>query len=104
MSTTAPGKHRRKGTLPHLGRDTLPPALVGDLLGGVTSGGGGWLVIGRRAYPIPPRPIAVADIARAAAPNLGVPIEIPELGEQLGNKRQAYQPFGRAERLLRSTG
>jgi hypothetical protein len=61
------------------------PDLVGDLLGGVAVGGGVWLVIGRHAYPIPPRPIAVAAIARAAAPYLGAPIEAPELGEQLRN-------------------
>jgi hypothetical protein len=59
------------------------PDLVGELLGGVAVGGGGWLGIGNHFYPIPPRPLAMAIIARAAAPHLGSRIENRELGQQL---------------------
>jgi len=61
------------------------PDLVGELLGGVAVGGGGWLVIGDHFYKIPPRPLAMAIIARAAAPHLGSRIENRELAEQLRN-------------------
>lgn len=61
------------------------PDLVGELLGGVAAGGGGWLVIGNHFYKIPPHPLAMAIIARAAAPHLGSRIENRELGEQLRN-------------------
>jgi YVTN family beta-propeller protein len=60
-----------------------PDYLVGELLGGVAAGGGGWLVIGNHFYKIPPHPLAMAIIARAAAPHLRSPIENRELGEQL---------------------
>ena len=70
----------------------LPPShlpdLVGKLIGGAAADGGGWLVIGNHGYPIPPYPIAMAAIARAAAPYLGQPIENPELGKQLRNMRR----------------
>ena len=60
-----------------------PDYLVGELLGGVAAGGGGWLVIGNHFYKIPPNPLAVAIIARAAAPHLRSPIENRELSQQL---------------------
>ncbi|KUI41237.1 hypothetical protein AU197_01485 [Mycobacterium sp. IS-1590] len=58
------------------------PDLVGQLMGGAGSDGGGWLVIGNRFYKIPPRPPAVLAIARAA-PYLGEPVENRKLGQQL---------------------
>jgi hypothetical protein len=61
------------------------PDLVGELLGGVAAGGGGWPVIGNHFYKIPPHPLAMAIIARAAAPHLGSRIENRELAEQLRN-------------------
>ena len=61
------------------------PDLVGDLFGGAASDGGGWLVIGGHFYPIPPRPLAMALIARAAAPHVGKPIENRRLSQQLRN-------------------
>ena len=60
-----------------------PDYLVGELFGGVAAGGGGWLVIGNHFYKIPPHPLAMAIILRAAAPHLRSPIENRELGEQL---------------------
>jgi hypothetical protein len=62
-----------------------PDDLVGELLGGVAAGGGGWLVIGNHFYKIPPHPLAAAIIARAAAPHLRSPIENHELAQQLRN-------------------
>ena len=63
------------------------PELVGKLVGGAAGDGGGWLVIGNHAYPIPPRPPALLAIARAAAPYLGSPIENREVGAQLRRMR-----------------
>jgi YVTN family beta-propeller protein len=57
------------------------PQLVGELVGGVASGGGGWLVIGNHFYKVPPH--ALAGVAQAAAAHLHDPIEDRELGEQL---------------------
>jgi len=57
--------------------------LVGRLLGGVSSDGGGWLVIGDHFYKIPPRPLTAVAIIRAAAPYLSVGVENRELGAQL---------------------
>lgn len=62
---------------PHL------PEIVGHLIGGVANGGGGWLVIGDHFYKIPPRPLALFAIARAAAPFLSKPIANRKLGQQL---------------------
>ena len=59
------------------------PDLVGDLLGGVAGDGGGWLIVGNHFYTIPPRPLAVARLARVIAPFLGRPIEDRKLGEHL---------------------
>jgi hypothetical protein len=63
------------------------PELVGKLVGGAAGDGGGWLVIGNHAYPIPPRPLAMLAIARAAAPYLGSPIENRQVGAQLRKMR-----------------
>jgi hypothetical protein len=61
------------------------PKLVGELLGGVASGGGGYLVIGGHFYKIPPRPLAVETIARAVAPHVGAPISNHGLGQKIHN-------------------
>jgi YVTN family beta-propeller protein len=66
---------------PHL------PDMVGHLIGGVANGGGGWLIIGDHCYKIPPRPLALFTIARAAAPFLSKPIVNRKLGEQLRKLR-----------------
>ncbi len=70
---------------PLLPQGTWPDDLVGKLIGGLAQGGGGWLVVGAHAYKIPPRPLAVAAIARAAAPYLSAPIENAGVSEQLRN-------------------
>ena len=56
--------------------------LMADLFGAVSVGGGGWVVIGKHFYPVPPRPLEITAFARAVAPLLGQPIENPELAEQ----------------------
>ncbi len=58
------------------------PKLVGKVIGGVGSDGGGWLVIGGKAYKIPPRPLRMV-VAAAIAPYVGEAIECVELEEQL---------------------
>lgn len=60
-----------------------PPDLIGRLIGEVVADGGGWIVIGNRFIPIPPRSPGVPMIARAATPYLGHAIEDAQLGDQL---------------------
>jgi YVTN family beta-propeller protein len=66
-----------------------PPDLFGGLLGGVDRDGGGWLVIGNKFIPIPPRSPFLSVVARAAAPHLDQAIENPELGDHLRHLLQA---------------
>jgi YVTN family beta-propeller protein len=65
--------------------DSHTPDLFGELLGGVTRDGGGWLIIGNHFIPIPPRSPVAALIARAVAPDLGRAIENPKLGRHIRN-------------------
>lgn len=64
-----------------------PPEQIAKLLGEIAADGGGWIVIGDRFVPIPPRSPSVALIARAALPYLGETVENRELGRQLRDMR-----------------
>ncbi len=60
-----------------------PPDLIGRLFGGAASDGGGWLVIGDRFIPIPPRSPVLEALVRRAAPYLGGAVRNAELFRQL---------------------
>jgi len=64
-----------------------PPEQIAKLLGDIIADGGGWIVIGDRFVPIPPRSPAIPLIARAALPYLGQAIENRQLGNQLRDMR-----------------
>jgi hypothetical protein len=63
------------------------PGLVGRLLAAAAADGGGWIVIGNRFIPIPPRSPAIAEIARAAVPYLDRAIDNRQMGDQLRSLR-----------------
>jgi YVTN family beta-propeller protein len=63
--------------------------LVGELIGAVDRDGGGWLVIGNKFIPVPPRSPFLSVIAEAAAPHLDQAVESPELGDQIRHSLKA---------------
>lgn len=70
-----------------------PPDLIGRLFGGAASDGGGWLVIGGRFIPIPPRSPVLEALVRRAAPYLGGAVHNAELFARL----QAMRSTGKSE-------
>ncbi len=64
-----------------------PPEQIGKLLGEIAADGGGWIVIGNRFVPIPPRSPSALLMTRAVLPYLGQAIENRELGRQMRDMR-----------------
>ena len=54
-----------------------------ELIGAVDRGGGGWIILGNKVIPIPPRGPSVAIAARTAAMHLDDAFDSPVIAEQL---------------------
>jgi YVTN family beta-propeller protein len=57
--------------------------LTGALIGAIDRDGGGWLVIGNKFIPIPPRSPVLSIIAEAAAAHVGNAIENVDMADQI---------------------
>ncbi|HKV19173.1 MAG TPA: YncE family protein [Mycobacterium sp.] len=56
---------------------------IAELLGAVDRDGGGWIILGNKVVPIPPRSPSVAVAAKAAAAHYDGAVEDPEIAEHL---------------------